>query len=89
MPFSSGLGSSRGRNLLFRLYVGQEWLSPDTLSAGGAAPPARSWQQEEEEEEEEEEEQDVAGAAVIVTRKKTKPAGAFSLSRRLVFFCCS
>lgn len=24
-------------NLLFRLYVGQEWLSPATLSTGGAA----------------------------------------------------
>ena len=23
-------------NLLFRLYVGQEWLSPATLSTGGA-----------------------------------------------------
>lgn len=23
-------------NLLFRLYVGQEWLSPATLSMGGA-----------------------------------------------------
>ena len=23
-------------NLLFRLYVGQEWLSPSTLSKGGA-----------------------------------------------------
>lgn len=26
-----------GSNLLFRLYVGQEWLSLATLSTGGAA----------------------------------------------------